>query len=93
MGRGRSIGCAAILLALFVATGLADARDRKPTAQRERAAVYALLTSREVRAVTPRPKVSEQEAAPPNPLYFKVGAFTLQPAVGGVNGAQFSIGF
>ena len=41
----------------------------------------------------PMAPLREQQEARPNALTVKLGAVTLQPAVGGIKGAQFSIGF
>jgi hypothetical protein len=39
------------------------------------------------------PLADQQEGRPSNPFRFKIGAVAVQPAVGGIKGAQFSIGF
>ena len=41
----------------------------------------------------PASPLAEQPPSTSNPLRLNFGAVTLQPAVGGVKGAQFSIGF
>ena len=37
--------------------------------------------------------LEEQQPARSNPFRFNIGAVAVQPAVGGIKGAQFSIGF
>ncbi len=41
----------------------------------------------------PTAPLAEQQPGRAEPLSFKLGAVTLRPAVGGIKGAQFSIGF
>lgn len=78
-------------------------QEVRPLARRQQASIAAAPKARAssaVRAGTPArwtanriAQSSKQESAKPDFLHFKVGAFTLKPAVGGVSGAQFSIGF
>lgn len=105
---GRTLtGCTALLLAFSVAIHSAEARDSKAISGRESDSVSAAREMHVVReqAVSAssafgsgrRSTVSEpfgdQELARRNPLQVKLGAFTLQPTIGGVKGAQLSIGF
>ena len=41
----------------------------------------------------PTAPLAEQQAPRSNPFRFNIGAVTVQPTVGGIKGAQFSIGF
>ena len=71
-------------------------RDAAPRSMRqESSAMSASATvarSSSDRNGKPTAPLSEQ-VTPSGPLNFKLGAVTLRPAIGGIKGAQFSIGF
>lgn len=71
------------------------ARQDPSSASVERVAAVAATVDRTSgnRNGTPTAPLREQPAATPSPLSLKFGAVTLQPAVGGIKGAKFSIGF
>ena len=121
MGR-RSIGCAMLVFMIGFAVSAAEAKDRKPAAERDRDTLSDMIASRDAepkaarqdagastertatsRAVldrgsgnrngAPMAPLREQQTASSNALSLKLGAVTVRPAVGGIKGAQFSIGF
>ena len=71
------------------------ARSDLSAASTERAAASSAVLDRDSRGRNgaPTAPLREQQAARPNALSFKLGAVTVRPAVGGIKGAQFSIGF
>ena len=77
-------------------------RDAEPKAARqdagvatERAATSSAVLDRGSgnRNGAPMAPLREQQPARSNALSLKLGAVTVRPAVGGIKGAQFSIGF
>ena len=54
------------------------------------AAVEMSSSSRNGKPIAP---LAEQQPLRSNPFRFDIGAVAVQPAVGGIKGAQFSIGF
>jgi predicted secreted protein len=102
---GRSFtGCAALLVALGVVAEPAQARDRKSSSpdSRELLSEISAKAASSSAAIDRRsgnrnadpmaPLAPQQPATDRNPLSLKLGAVTLQPAVGGIKGAQVSIG-
>ena len=74
------------------------AREASPKSARQESAAMSTSSAAVVRSSSdrngkPTAPLSEQHAAPAGPLHFKLGAVTLRPAIGGIKGAQFSIGF
>ena len=57
------------------------------------AATTVLNRSAANRNGSPTAPLQEQHTARSNALSLKLGAMTVKPAVGGIKGAQFSIGF
>ena len=72
-----------------------SARQDTSTGSMERASATAAVLDRGTsnRNSTPTAPLREQQSASSSALSLKFGAVTLQPAVGGIKGAKFSIGF
>ena len=83
----------------------AASRDREPLAEmiaarqarsvsmrrdESAASVEMSSSSRNGKPIAP---LAEQQALRSNPFRFHIGAVAVQPTVGGIKGAQFSIGF
>ena len=77
------------------------ARQARPVAMRQEAvaatgaapSATAAELSTSARNGRPIAPLQEQQAVRGNPFRFNIGAVAVQPAVGGIKGAQFSIGF
>ena len=76
------------------ARSAAARQDASNTSAARATASAATLDSRaRNRNGNPTAPVAELQPRETNPLKLKFGAVTLQPAVGGIKGARFSIGF
>ena len=97
-----------LFAALGIAVTPAHGKDRKSGAGRDREALVEMLTARQAvqasmssgggetssgRNGKPIAPLAEQAPAESNPFRFNVGAVAIQPTVGGIKGARFSIGF
>ena len=70
-----------------------QARAARADASGGAAATTVLNRSAVNRNGSPTAPLQEQHTARSNALSLKLGAVTVKPAVGGIKGAQFSIGF
>ena len=82
-------------LADMVASRAAQMKAPRNDASPERVAASSAVLDRSSpsRNGAPMAPLREQQAARPNALSLKLGAVTVRPAIGGIKGAQFSIGF
>ena len=86
----------------------AYAKDRKSEVARDRGALVEMLAPRQAvqssmsssgtevsasRNGKPIAPLAEQQPAASNPFRFNIGGVAVQPTVGGIKGARFSIGF
>ena len=69
------------------------ARQARSVAMRQDASAASAEMSSSSRNGKPIAPLAEQQPARSNPFRFNIGAVAVQPAVGGIKGAQFSIGF
>ena len=108
MGRRFILMLVVPLITLGIAVAPAHAKDRKSDASRNREALVDMLAGRQAvqtsmsssgaersasRNGKPTAPLAEQQPAESNPFRFKIGAVAVQPTVGGIKGARFSIGF
>lgn len=108
MGRKfiRMLGVMIVALGIVVAP--AHAKDRKSGDARDRDAVEDVLAARQAvhssisspgaetsasRNGKPIAPLAEQQPVEANPFRLNIGAVAVQPTVGGIKGARFSIGF
>ena len=107
MGRRFTGGGLVLLVAVGIAACPAHAKDRK-SSSRDREALSEMIATSPARAAAssaptemssggrngkPIAPLAEQQVVRSNPFRFNIGAVAVQPTVGGIKGAQFSIGF
>lgn len=98
----------ALSAVLAVGVTPAHARDRKSEVARDREALVDMLAARPAvqssgsssaaevsvsRNGKPIAPLAEHQPAASNPFRFNMGGVAVEPAVGGIKGARFSIGF
>lgn len=72
--------------------GMQDAKSRSLQAESLSVAGNGDVSSRH-RNGKPAAQVAETDETAPGVFNFKLGAVTVRPAIGGIKGAQFSLGF
>ena len=98
----------ALFAVLGIGITPAHAKDRKSEVARDREALVEMLAPRQAvqssmsssgaevsasRNGKPIAPLAEQQPPASNPFRFNIGGVAVQPTVGGIKGARFSIGF